>query len=138
MVDSVIKSLMAGLPALLGQYLVTALIYALGLWAYMRLTPYHELQLVRQGNKAAAITLAGAIVGLALPLGATLEHSVSLVDIALWGTVSAALQALSFGLASLVLRGMPAAVERGDVATAVVVAAVQVGVGILNAGAMSS
>lgn len=138
MLESVIKSLLSGLPALLGQYLTTAVIYALGLWAYMKLTPYHELELIRQGNRAAAITLAGAIIGLALPLGATLEHSVSVADIALWGAVSAALQALSFGLASLVLRGMPAAVERGDVATALVVAAVQIGVGILNAGAMSS
>lgn len=138
MLDSVIKSLLSGLPALLGQYLTTAVIYVLGLWVYMKLTPYHELVLVRQGNRAAAITLAGAIVGLALPLGATLAHSVSVADIALWGAVSAALQALSFGLASLLLRGMPAAVERGDVATATVVAAVQIAVGILNAGAMSS
>lgn len=138
MLDSVVRSLIAGLPALLGQYLTTAVIFVLGLLAYMKLTPYHELQLVRQGNMAAAITLAGAIVGLALPLGATLAHSVSIADIALWGAVSAALQALSFGMASVVLRGMPAAVERGDTATAVVVAAVQIGVGVLNAGAMSS
>lgn len=136
--NSVVNSLWAGLPDLLGQYLTTAIIYAVGIWAYMRLTPYHELKLVRQGNLAAAITLAGALIGLALPLGATLAHSINILDIALWGAISAALQALSFGLASLVLRDMPAAVERGDMATAVVVASVQIGVGILNAGAMSS
>jgi putative membrane protein len=138
MMDAVIKSLWSGLPALVGQFLTTAVIFVAGIAAYVWLTPFHELKLVRQGNLAAGITLAGAVIGLALPLGATLAHSVSVADIAIWGAVSAALQALTFGVVTLAMRGVASAIEQGNVASAVVVAAVQIGVGIINAGAMSS
>lgn len=138
MFDAVLKSLWSGLPALMGQFLTTVAIYVVGLLAYMWLTPYHELNLVRKGNVAAAITLMGAVIGLALPLGATLAHSVSVADILIWGAVSAALQALTFGIVGLVMRGMAQRIENGDIAPALLVAAAQLAVGILNAGAMSS
>lgn len=138
MMDVVLQSLWSGLPALLSQFAAAAAVYAAGLAVYVRLTPFHELNLVRAGNVAAAITLAGAIVGLAIPIGATLVRSLSVADILVWGAVSALLQAVAFGIASFALRGLPAAVERGDVAAAIIAAASQIGVGILNAGAMSS
>lgn len=137
MFDAVLKSLLSGLPALMGQYLTAAAIYVAGLLVYMWLTPYHELKLVGQGNVAAAISLAGAVIGLALPLSATLAHSVSVADILLWGAVAAVLQALTFGMVSVVLRGMAQRIESGNIATALLVASAQLAVGILNAGAMS-
>lgn len=138
MMDVVLQSLWSGLPALLSQFAAAAAIYAAGIAVYLRLTPFHELELVRGGNVAAAITLAGAIVGLAIPIGATLVRSLSVADILVWGAVAALLQASAFGIASLALRRLPAAVERGDIAAAIVAAASQLGVGIINAGAMSS
>ena len=138
MMDVVLQSLWSGLPALLSQFAAAAAIYVAGLCVYVRLTPFHELDLVRSGNIAAAITLAGAIIGLAIPIGATLVRSLSVADILVWGAVAAFLQAAAFGIASLALKRLPAAVERGDVAAAIVAAACQLGVGIINAGAMSS
>jgi putative membrane protein len=58
-------------------------------------------------------------------------------DILVWGAVATVMQAAAFGLASLMLRELPARVERGDLAAALVAASVQVSVGIVNAGAMS-
>ncbi|MBL8700511.1 MAG: DUF350 domain-containing protein [Alphaproteobacteria bacterium] len=136
--ETVLSSLWSGLPALLTQFVAAAAIYGAGIAVYVRLTPFHELPLIRKGNTAAAITLAGALIGLAIPIAATLSGSLSVPDILVWGAVSTLLQALAFGAANLMLRGLPAAVERGDVAAAIVGAAVQIGVGILNAGAMSS
>jgi putative membrane protein len=72
-----------------------------------------------------------------LPIGATLARSLSVLDILVWGAVASVLQAAAFGLASLLLRELPARVERGDIAAALVAAAVQLSVGIVNAGAMS-
>jgi putative membrane protein len=135
--DPVLQSLFSGLPNLLLQFVAAAGVYAAGIAVYKRLTPYHELGLVRDGNVAAAITLTGALVGLALPIGATLARSLSVGDILVWGAVATVLQAAAFGLASLLLRELPARVERGDVAAALVAAAVQLSVGIINAGAMS-
>lgn len=135
--DPVLQSLISGLPTLVVQFLAAAAVYAAGIAVYKRLTPYHELELIRNGNVAAAVTLGGALVGLALPVGATLARSLSVADILVWGAVATVMQAAAFGLASLMLRELPARVERGDLAAALVAASVQVSVGILNAGAMS-
>jgi putative membrane protein len=135
--DPVLQSLISGLPTLVVQFLAAAAVYAAGIAVYKRLTPYHELALIRNGNVAAAVTLGGALVGLALPVGATLARSLSVADILVWGAVATVMQAAAFGLASLMLRELPARVERGDLAAALVAASVQVSVGILNAGAMS-
>lgn len=138
MIESVLQSLASGLPVLVIQFIAAAGVYGAGIAIYLRLTPFHEIDLVRGGNVAAAITLAGALVGLAIPIGMTLAHSLNVPDILIWGSVSAALQALAFGAANLMLRGLAAAVERGDVAAAIVAAATQLAVGIINAGAMAT
>lgn len=135
--DPVLQSLMSGLPTLVVQFAAAAAVYIAGIAVYTRLTPYHELDLVRNGNVAAAVTLGGALIGLALPVGATLARSLSVADILVWGAVATVMQAAAFGLASLMLRELPARVERGDVAAALIAASVQVSVGIVNAGAMS-
>jgi putative membrane protein len=135
--DPVLQSLISGLPTLVVQFVAAAAVYIAGIAVYTRLTPYHELDLVRNGNVAAAVTLGSALIGLALPVGATLARSLSVADILVWGAVATVMQAAAFGLASLMLRELPARVERGDLAAALVAAAVQVSVGIVNAGAMS-
>ncbi|WP_291296686.1 DUF350 domain-containing protein [Elioraea sp.] len=135
--DPVLQSLISGLPTLVLQFIAAAAVYAAGIAIYARLTPYHELELVRGGNVAAAITLGGALIGLAMPVGATLARSLSVADILVWGAVATMMQAAAFGLANLLLRELPARVERGDIAAALVAAAVQLSVGIVNAGAMS-
>lgn len=138
MIESVLQSLASGLPVLVIQFIAAAGVYGAGIAIYLRLTPFHELDLVRAGNVAAAVTLSGALVGLAIPIGMTLAHSLNVADILIWGSVSAALQAIAFGAANLALRGLAAAVERGDVAAAIVAAATQLAVGIINAGAMAT
>jgi putative membrane protein len=138
MIGPVLQSLASGLPNLVLQFAAAAGVYGAGIAIYLRLTPFHELELVRAGNVAASITLAGALIGLAIPLGMTLAHSLNVLDILIWGSVSAAMQAIAFGAANYALRGIAAAVERGDRAAAIVAAATQIAVGILNAGAMSA
>jgi putative membrane protein len=53
------------------QYFVAALLL-LGafLAAYVRATPYNEFELIGENNAAAAISLAGACIGVAKPLAA--------------------------------------------------------------------
>ena len=138
MIDPILDSLVSGLPRLLGHFVAAAAVLAAAMSVYLRLTPFHELELVRAGNLAAAITLSGAVIGLAIPLAATLASSVSIADILVWGAVSALLQAAAFGAANLALRDLPARVERGDTAAAAIAAATQIAVGILNAGAMAA
>ena len=131
------NSVVAGLPVLIIHLAVTTGIFIVGLAIYLWVTPYHELRLVQQGNVAAAITASGAMLALAVPLGATMANSVSVPDIALWGAVAVVLQLIAFGAVALAFRQLPQAIERGNVAPALVLAATQVSTGILNAAAMS-
>ena len=59
---------LAGLPQFLLYFSLSLALLVVFLAVYLAVTPYHELTLIRQGNAAAAISLAGAIVGFVLPL----------------------------------------------------------------------
>ena len=131
------NSVLAGLPVLIIHLAVTTGIFVFGLAVYLWVTPYHELQLVRQGNVAAAITGSGAMLALVVPLGATMANSVSVPDILLWGVVAIVLQLIAFAVVAIALRELSQAIERGDIAPALVLAATQLSTGILNAAAMA-
>ena len=74
-------------------YLVLSLaLLAAFSWLYDKVTPYDELTLIRNGNTAAAIAYAGAIIGLALPLASAVAHSVNPVDMIIWGVFALAVQ----------------------------------------------
>jgi putative membrane protein len=81
--------------------------------------------------------LAGEMLALAVPLAAMLAHSANVPDILLWGAVTIILQLVAAAAVAVVLRQLPAAIERGEVASALVVAGAQLSAGILNAAAMS-
>src|SRR5262249_25395204 len=81
------NSVAAGFPVLLLQLAVTTAIWLAGLVIYFSLTPYRELTLLREGNMAAAVVMAGEMLALATPLAAMMAHSVNVWDILLWGIV---------------------------------------------------
>lgn len=130
-------SVLSGFPVLLVQLAATTALFVVGLAIYVWVTPYRELKLLREGNVAAAITLSGQMLALAIPLGAMLAHSVNLPDIVLWGIVTLILQLIAFAAVALVVRHLPAAIERGEIAPALVLATAQIVAGIFNAAAMS-
>ncbi len=66
--NAVILSFWAGFPILMLHTSVTIAMLAAAVFIYIKITPYDEIKLIRGGNTAAAVSLAGAIVGLALPL----------------------------------------------------------------------
>jgi putative membrane protein len=131
------NSVLSGLPVLITQLAMTTVIFFAGLAVYVLVTPIHEIRLIRKGNVAAAVTFSGEMLALAIPLGVTLAHSVSVPDILFWGSISVVLQLVAFGVVAVVLRDLPAAIERGEIAPALVLAAAQISAGILNAAAMS-
>jgi putative membrane protein len=135
--DSILDTLLTGLPVLVLQFAVTLALLGIGIGSYMALTPFHEVRLVREGNPAGGIVLAGAIVALAIPLAATLATSQVTLDILIWGLVSVVLQLLAFLLTAALLRGLRVMIEAGNIAAACVVAGTQLAVALINAGAMA-
>ena len=128
---------LAGLPAFLSYFATAIGLLLLFLAAYVFITPYREIALIREGNTAAAASLGGALLGFVLPLASTIAHSVSLIDMAIWGLIALVIQLLVYLGARLLLPGLERAIPAGQVATGVFLGALSLAIGILNAACMS-
>lgn len=135
--EPVLQSFLTGIPVLLLHFAVTLAILSAGIAAYHLITPYHELRLIRAGNTAAALSFAGAIVGLAIPLAVCMASSVNLSDIVIWGVVTLLIQLLAFRIADLLLKGLPNRIESGEMGAAILVFAIKIAVALINAAAVS-
>ena len=133
---AIIDALGSGLPKLIIQFITCAVLLAIGVVIYVRLTPFREREMVADGNTAAGTVLAGAILALAIPLAAMLATSGTLLDIIVWGVVALVLQLLTLGIVALSMRNFRRMIESGNVAAAITLAGAQIAVALLNAAAM--
>ena len=127
----------SGFPVTLLHAAVALAIFAAGAALYALLTPHREIQLVRDGNPAAAVSFGAVLVGLALPLAFALAASASLLEVALWGASTAIVQLFLFWLVDLVFVGLPPRMREGDVGAAVLLAAARLATGALLAAAVT-
>ncbi len=133
----ILNGLESGLPVLLLHFVATVLLFLGGVAAYVAITPLRERELLASGNRAAGIVLGGTVVALAIPLAATLVTSLALLDIVIWGVIALILQIVTFGVAVLLFRDLRSMIESGNVAAATTLAALQLAIALLNAGAMA-
>lgn len=106
---------------------------------YQVATPYNERNLIRGGNVAAAITLGAALLGYVLPLASALEHTVSLMEFAAWALLAGVIQIVTFTVVRMVvMRDFSERITRGELAAAIYMASISLGVGLLNAASMSA
>jgi putative membrane protein len=129
---------LAGLPAFLLCFALSLALLVVFLTVYLAVTPYHELGLIRDGNTAAAISLAGAVIGFVLPLARAVTQSVSPLDLVTWGGIALLVQVVVFFLVGHMVPKFAEAIRNGRVAGATLLAALSVGVGMLNAAAMTT
>lgn len=116
------------------QYFVAALLLlAAFLAVYVRVTPYNEFELIKQDNAAAAISLAGACIGFALPMAAAIYLTHDLLEMINWAVITGAAQIAVFTL----LRRFAHAIEQGHTAPAIFMCAMSVATGVLNAVCIS-
>lgn len=135
--DAVIESFFAGFPVLIGHFALTIGILGLGSVIYIWLTPYHEMKLIKAGNTAAALSLSGAIVGLALPLAVAMAGSVNAFDILIWGALTLVIQLGAYRVADMMLRGLPERIENDEIGAAILVVGIKLAVAMINAAAVA-
>jgi len=133
----VLDSFVSGFPILMLHSSVTIAILLAGVWLYIWMTPWDELALIRKGNNAAALSLGGAIIGLALPLAIAMAASVSVYEIILWGPVTLILQIIAYRIADIVLRTLPKRIEDGQMSAAILLVSIKLAAAIVNAAAVS-
>ena len=136
--DAVIQSFLVGFPVLILHSSVTLAMLAMGVFFYIKITPYDEIDLVRAGNSAAAISLAGAIIGLAIPLAFSMASSVTIWEILVWGPVTLFLQLIALRLTDLMLKDLPKRITDGEMGAALLLISIKLAVAAINAAAVTA
>lgn len=132
-----LNAFVAGFPDFLIQLGVALGLFVASLIIYVIMTPHKELALIRAGNPSASLAFAGVIVGLAIPLGSCLAYAFSVLDLVIWGVITLLLQLLAFRFADIFLRGLPRRIAEGDVAAAVFLMSVKIGIALIISGALA-
>ncbi|MEZ5996589.1 MAG: DUF350 domain-containing protein [Hyphomonadaceae bacterium] len=132
-----LNAFVAGFPDFIIQLGVALGLFVASLVIYILMTPHKELALIRAGNPSASLAFGGVVVGLAIPLASCLEHAFGLWDLLIWGVVTLLIQLLAFRFADIFLRGLPRRIAEGDVAAAVFLMAVKIGLALIVSGAIA-
>ena len=123
------------------EFLIYAGLAVVFVYAYMILylwiTPYNELKLIKDGNVAAAVSLSGSVIGFTFPLAAAIRNSVHPWDMMLWGVIAAAVQLFVYVAIRYTLLNVVRRIPDGQVATGIVLGAISVSAGMLNAACMT-
>jgi len=127
----------AGFDDFLLYVALSTVLLALFIAVYVRVTPYREFSLIREGNMAAAFSLSGSILGFIIPLSAAVRHSVNLVDMAIWGLVALIVQIVAFVVVKMMIPSITQDIPAGKGAQGFFLGSLSLGVGLLNAACMS-
>lgn len=119
-------------------YLLAACaLLAVFLFVYTRVTPYREVELIRAGKLAPAISLGGALIGFSLTLASSVQHNDSLIMFIVWALAAMVVQVLAYALLSRAIAGMAEALEADNVAMGALMGSVALAVGLVNAACLS-
>jgi putative membrane protein len=126
-----------GFPAFIVYFAASLALLALFIAIYIRLTPYRELELIRQGNCAAAASLTGAMLGFVIPLGHSVAQSANLLDMALWGLIALVVQLLVYFASTRLMPRLSADIAAGKTAPGIFLGSLSLATGMLNAACMT-
>lgn len=119
-------------------YLLAACaLLAVFLFVYTRVTPYREVELIRAGKLAPAISLGGALIGFSLTLASSVQHNDSLIMFIVWALAAMVVQVLAYALLSRAIAGMAEALEADNVAMGTLMGSVALAVGLVNAASLA-
>lgn len=129
MVGTIINNLLA----FLSFFTVAIAILTVFLTVYAVITPYNELALIRQGNVAAAVSLGGALLGIALPVAVAVAVSHNLLSMLGWGLLACVIQLCVFIASRVILPHIVVDIPQDKPASGIFLASLSIGVGIVNA-----
>lgn len=132
-----IQAFATGFPITLLHASVTLIMLILGTTLYALMTPHKEITLIREGNSAAALSLGGVMVGLAIPLAMSLAASTSVAEIVIWGAATTAVQLLVFRCTDMVLKGLPERIQDGEISAAALLVGAKVATALILAAAVA-
>ena len=104
---------------------------------YVRFTPYDEIALIRNGNRAASRALCGALIGFCLTLASSIVHNDGLVAFIAWAAGGMVVQLGVYLLLAHTIHRIREAITDDNEAMGTLVGGISLAVGIINAACMS-
>ena len=134
----ILQQSISGFPAFVIHLAAALVLLAVFLLIYTRITPYHEIQLIREGNIAAAISLSGAIIGFIIPLAKSIAQSGSLLDMLMWGGIALVVQLLAYAVVRMFIPAIAKDIPEGKIAQGTFLGVLSLATGILNSACMTT
>jgi putative membrane protein len=132
-----IAASLTGIGSFFAHFAASIVLLIIFSFIYVMVTPYREIELIGQGNTAAACSYSGALMGFVIPMASAIAHSVGLVDMIVWGIVALVVQLITFFVVRLLFPAIVADIPANQVSKGIFLGAVSIAVGILNAAAMT-
>ncbi|MFQ3250916.1 DUF350 domain-containing protein [Glaciecola sp.] len=136
--DAVLNSI-AGLQNFALYFAISIALFFVFKVVYSFVTPHDEWKLVKEEKStAAAIGFGGAMIGFSIALSGAVTNSEFLLDYLVWGFIAIIAQLFAFALLRFTF--MPKIAERiqnNEISAGVMLGAMSVAVGMLNAACMS-
>jgi putative membrane protein len=132
-----VKTALTGSGAFAITFLVSLVLLAVFAALYSAITSHHEMRLIRAGNKTAALSFGGAIVGFVIPVGKAVAQSANMTDLLVWSAVAFVAQLLAYAAAALLVPHLRRTIEGDHVPSGILLIALSIAIGVLNAAAMS-
>lgn len=132
----IIHQSIIGFPPFIVTLAAAFALLAVFLFIYIRITPYREIQLIREGNTAAAVSLSGATLGFAIPLAQSAAQSGNIYDMLLWSAIAMIVQLLVYVAVRLMIPAIARDIPSGKVAQGMFLGVLSLATGLLNAACM--
>ena len=132
-----VQAFASGFPVTLAHFGTSSLLLFVGATFYALLTPWKEIALIREGTAAASVSFGGMLLGLGIPLAASMSSSNSMLEIIVWGAATLVVQLLVFRIIDLILTGLPSRIQEGEVSAAVLLVFAKLASAVILAAAMA-
>lgn len=108
-----------------------------GLAVYLQITPYRELALIREGNRAAAFSFGGTAIGLALAIYGVGSSTFHWQVLGAWGAVGLVSQIIAFLVISRLLGNFKESIEQDKCGYGITLGCLSIAIGLINSAALS-
>ena len=132
-----LASLLAGANNFFLHFAAATVLTGLFAVIYLRITPYAEFELIRQGKTAPAVAFSAALLGFVVALAGAVAYSVSFADMLIWAGVALFVQVLVFAGLNLAFADLCRRIADDELGPAILLAGLSLAAGLLNAACMS-
>ena len=127
----------ASVIAYASHLLAGAVVFAGFFFVYLRLTPYDEFKLIREGNVSAALPLAGALLGFVLTIASSIAHADGLLPFLFWSVMASVVQLVVFVVLTRLMPDYRLQIEHNNTAAGMLFGVSALAVGVINAACLS-